>query len=159
MSGLSLQDDCLVYRRTRWMLCPECLVLDCMHVCTHACINAHLHACAKGLEPTTAVLPACHTPPAPHVSPGKKPQRYDYIVPPSYARLVNFTERLWDYDSCPEAQLKIWLARHLLASECSGGAGEAEGTTSLCQSSATWHTAACFVPIWCSKAARICSIG
>lgn len=51
---------------------------------------------------------------------GKKPQRYDYIVPASYARLVNFTERLWDYDSCAEAQLKIWLARHLLASENSG---------------------------------------
>jgi hypothetical protein len=33
---------------------------------------------------------------------------------------VNFTERLWDYDSCAEAQLKIWLARHLLASENSG---------------------------------------
>lgn len=31
-----------------------------------------------------------------------------------YARLVSHLYRLWDYDSCVEAQLKIWLAKHLL---------------------------------------------
>lgn len=50
---------------------------------------------------------------------GKKPVRYNDAITP-YARLVNHTERLWDYDSCAEAQLKIWLARHLIASENSG---------------------------------------
>lgn len=53
---------------------------------------------------------------------GKKPVRYNTAQLPSYARLVNFTERLWDYESCAEAQLKIWLARHLIASENSGEA-------------------------------------
>jgi hypothetical protein len=50
---------------------------------------------------------------------GKKPVRYNDAITP-YARLVNHSERLWDYDSCTEAQLKIWLARHLIASENSG---------------------------------------
>jgi len=49
------------------------------------------------------------------------PKRFASQEAPCYARLVNFvTERLWDYDSCEEAQLKIWLARHLLATENTG---------------------------------------
>lgn len=58
---------------------------------------------------------------APLLLSGRNPQRYAGDMP-SYARLVNFTERLWDYGSCVEAQLKIWLARHLIASENSGKA-------------------------------------
>jgi hypothetical protein len=33
---------------------------------------------------------------------------------PSFARLTSHLYRLYDYDSCVEAQLKIWLATHLL---------------------------------------------
>lgn len=55
---------------------------------------------------------------------GSMPKKFSSQEVPSYARLVNFvTERLWDYDSCEEAQLKIWLARHLLATENTGEAG------------------------------------
>lgn len=54
---------------------------------------------------------------------GKMPVRYNTKLLPSYARLVNFTERVWDYESCVEAQLKIWLARHLLAKTNSGRVG------------------------------------
>eukprot|EP00775_Hariotina_reticulata_P002693 gene2693-2993_t len=32
-----------------------------------------------------------------------------------YARFVSHLARLWEYNSCPEAQMKTWLARHLLA--------------------------------------------
>jgi hypothetical protein len=45
---------------------------------------------------------------------GEMPKRYNSNNRPSYARLVNHLYRLWDYDSCVESQLKIWLARHLL---------------------------------------------
>lgn len=105
----------------------------------------------------SAVLPAtCRL----HVTaPGKKPQRYDYIIPPSYARLVNFTERLWDYDSCAEAQLKIWLARHLLASECSGGAGKPRVQHPCATAMQPGTLQHAFVPTWCCKAAHICSAG
>ena len=53
--------------------------------------------------------------------PERMPVRYNVKHMPTYARLVNFTERIWDYSSCVESQLKIWLARHLLAKENSGG--------------------------------------
>lgn len=45
---------------------------------------------------------------------GELPRRYNGLNTPSYARLVNHLYRLWDYDSCVESQLKIWLAKHLL---------------------------------------------
>lgn len=83
-------------------------------VCSDSALG-FLQLCADGVcADAPALCPA-----------GKKPHRYDYGLSPSYARLVNFTERLWDYDSCAEAQLKIWLARHLLASENSGNGQEA----------------------------------
>lgn len=45
---------------------------------------------------------------------GELPKRYNANNRPSYGRLINHLYRVWDYDSCVEAQLKIWLARHLL---------------------------------------------
>jgi hypothetical protein len=65
---------------------------------------------------------------------GKKPVRYNDAITP-YARLVNHTERLWDYDSCAEAQLKIWLARHLIASENSGEGYRVAGWLCECRRS------------------------
>lgn len=45
---------------------------------------------------------------------GKLPRRFNANNRAPYARLVSHLYRLWDYDSCVEAQLKIWLAKHLL---------------------------------------------
>lgn len=33
----------------------------------------------------------------------------------SFSRLVCHLQRVWDYESCDEAALKIWLAQHLIA--------------------------------------------
>ncbi|KAF6248605.1 hypothetical protein COO60DRAFT_1466585, partial [Scenedesmus sp. NREL 46B-D3] len=48
-----------------------------------------------------------------------------------YSRLVMHLGRLWDYCSSPEAQLKTWLARHLLAEanpRCAMWDGSAAGS-------------------------------
>jgi len=42
-----------------------------------------------------------------------------------YSRLVSQLYRIWDYEMCEEAQLKVWLAHHLLARE---NKGEARGS-------------------------------
>lgn len=46
---------------------------------------------------------------------GQLPTRFNANNKAPYARLVSHLHRLWDYDSCVEAQLKVWLAKHLLA--------------------------------------------
>jgi hypothetical protein len=41
--------------------------------------------------------------------------RWPNHQPAPYYRLIMHIDRLWDYCSCPEAQLKTWLAKHLIA--------------------------------------------
>jgi hypothetical protein len=48
------------------------------------------------------------------------PRKYDPQEPTTYSRLVTYLQRLWDYEACDEAALKIWLAHHLLARENTG---------------------------------------
>lgn len=51
---------------------------------------------------------------------GATARRFDVSKPAPYSRLVSHLHRVWDYKSCPEAQLKVWLAYHLLAKENTG---------------------------------------
>jgi hypothetical protein len=46
---------------------------------------------------------------------GGMSSRWPQHQPAPYFRLVMHLDRLWDYCTCPEAQLKTWLARHLIA--------------------------------------------
>jgi hypothetical protein len=66
------------------------------------------------------------------------PKRYNMNNHPSYGRLVNYLYRLWDYDSCAEAQLKIWLAQHILARNNPGA--HTAGNTCSCSDC---HSTAC----------------
>jgi hypothetical protein len=53
---------------------------------------------------------------------GQLPRRYPAAAPAPYARVVSQLQRLWEYGDSVEAQLKVWLARHLLA-RANPGAG------------------------------------
>lgn len=47
-------------------------------------------------------------------------RKFDASKSAPYSRLVLHLQRLWDYECCEEAQLKTWLAHHLLARENTG---------------------------------------
>lgn len=46
---------------------------------------------------------------------GEWPRKYSANKEPSYGRLVQHLYRVYDYDSCVEAQLKVWLAKFVLS--------------------------------------------
>jgi hypothetical protein len=80
------------------------------------------------LTQSTAALPPPHattttTHHHTHSTPlytGYMPRKFDAQEPASYGRLVNHLQRLWQYEACDEAVLKVWLAHHLLARENTG---------------------------------------
>lgn len=87
---------------------------------------------------------------------GDMPKRYNVNNHPSYGRLVNYLYRIWDYDSCAEAQLKIWLAQHILTRNNPGAYTTAN---SCCNDTSS---GACFMSctaLWCvAQVQRQCSV-
>lgn len=51
---------------------------------------------------------------------GVRGRQFDASKSAPYSRLVNHLQRLWDFEACEVAQLKVWLAHRLLARENTG---------------------------------------
>lgn len=83
-----------------------------MHTCPHHRYVSAQIACHMTVYPLPLV----------HLLAGAMPAKFNVHWGASYGRLVSHLQRLWDYDSCDEARLKVWLAHHLLARENTGEA-------------------------------------